>query len=208
MADALSVVLASNNRGKLAELTQLLAPWAITVLPQSQFAANGAEETGSTFAENALLKARYAARAANLPAIADDSGLAVDALLGAPGVYSARYAGESATDADNNRKLLAALADTPVQLRTARFHCVLAYVRDADDPQPLIVAGIWEGSILLQPQGDAGFGYDPLFLPLGNDVSAAQLSRDQKNAVSHRGQALRALLNELLARGELIARGN
>lgn len=198
-------VLASSNPGKLAEFAELLAPYRVTVHPQSKFIAIGADETGATFRDNALLKARHAAQASGLPAIADDSGLEVDALGGAPGVYSARFAGERATDDENNRKLLVDLATVPKDMRTARFHCVLAYVRNADDPAPLIAEGRWEGRVLEQSRGKEGFGYDPLFLPNGNTLSAAELTREAKNAASHRGLALRSMLNLLIAHGELRA---
>ena len=197
------LVLASNNRGKLAEFAELLAPYAVTVLPLSNFARDGAEETGATFHDNALLKARHASRLAHLPAIADDSGLEVDALGGAPGVFSARYAGPQATDDDNNRKLLAELLRH--EGRAARFRCVLAYVRAAD-AEPIFAEGVWEGSVLTAPRGTRGFGYDPLFLPVGSDVTAAELSADEKNLLSHRGQAARELTRRLLACGELHAR--
>jgi XTP/dITP diphosphohydrolase len=196
-------VLATNNHGKLAEFTQLLAPYRVTIYPQSKFVAAGADETGATFRDNALLKARHAAQASGLPAIADDSGLEVDALDGAPGVYSARFAGEYATDDANNRKLLAELAGVPPSLRTARFRCVLAYVRDANDSAPLIAEGAWEGSILGEPRGAHGFGYDSLFLPLASASSAAELTSATKNSVSHRGLAMRVLLDLLIANGEL-----
>jgi XTP/dITP diphosphohydrolase len=199
------LVLASNNRGKLAEFAQLLAPYRVSILPQSQFSAQGADETGATFRENALLKARYASQASGLPVIADDSGLEVDALDGAPGVYSARYAGEFASDDDNNRKLLAELSRVSEQARTARFRCVLAYARNAEDALPIIAEGVWEGRILDQPRGAHGFGYDPLFVPNGSALSAAELTREIKNEVSHRGQALRALLTLLIAHGEISA---
>ncbi|HTE42159.1 MAG TPA: RdgB/HAM1 family non-canonical purine NTP pyrophosphatase [Steroidobacteraceae bacterium] len=201
-----SVVLASGNRGKLAEFAQLLAPWAVHVHAQSDFVAEGADETGANFRENALLKARHAARAARMPAIADDSGLEVDALDGAPGVYSARYAGETATDEDNNRKLLASLASIPAPSLTARFRCVLAYVRHADDDSPVIVEGVWEGHVLMQPRGEHGFGYDPLFQPLDAPKSAAELSGAEKNQLSHRGKACGDLLVQLQLHGELAAR--
>lgn len=203
MSRASVVVLASNNRGKLAEFERLLAPHGVTLHPQSKFVAAGADETGATFRDNALLKARHASRAAALPAIADDSGLEVDALGGAPGVYSARYAGANATDAENNEKLLNVLAKVPQNRRTGRYVCVLAYVRHADDPEPLIAEGVWEGSILSAPRGSGGFGYDPLFLPANSAYSAAEMSAEVKNAASHRGQALRALMRLLSAHGEI-----
>jgi len=159
------IVLASNNRGKLAELTAQLAPYRVTLHPLARFIQASPDETGTTFRDNALLKARHAAGAARLPAIADDSGLVVDALGGAPGVHSARYAGSNASDAANNQKLLAAMKSVPDDLRSARFCCVLAYVRAADDAEPMFAEACWEGRILDRPRGTQGFGYDPLFLP-------------------------------------------
>jgi XTP/dITP diphosphohydrolase len=197
------IVLASNNAGKLAEFAQLLAPYRVTIYPQSKFIALGADETGTTFRENALLKARHASQASGLPAIADDSGIEVDALDGAPGVYSARFAGEHATDADNNRKLIDALQGVPADRRSARFRSVLAYVRNAQDAAPLIAEGVWEGIVLDTPRGARGFGYDALFLPNGSVLSAAELTSAAKNAASHRGLAVRALLALLLSHGEL-----
>lgn len=187
------VVLASNNKGKLRELGELLAGQSITVLPQSGFNIPEAVEDGLSFVENAIKKARNAAAHSGLPAIADDSGLEVDALNGAPGIYSARYAGDGG-DAANNAKLLQALNDVPDERRSARFQCVMVYMRHAEDPTPLVCQGTWEGRILRQPQGDNGFGYDPLFYVPGEDASAAELSAEVKNTLSHRGQALRALL--------------
>ena len=191
------IVLASNNKGKVKEIGELLADQQITVLPQSEFQIPEAEETGLTFVENAILKARNAAALSGLPAIADDSGLEVDALKGAPGIYSARYAGVGASDEDNNNKLLKALADTPDAERTARFQCVMVYMRHENDPTPLICQGTWEGRILRQPQGENGFGYDPLFLVPEKGCSSAELAPEEKNAMSHRGKALRALIAAL-----------
>lgn len=191
------VVLATGNRGKLAEFQQMLAAAGIELLPQSQFGIEPPEETGSTFEANALLKARHAARRTGLPAMADDSGLEVDALGGAPGVYSARYAGAGASDAANTAKLLAALAAVPAARRTARFRCVIAFVRDADDATPLLAHGSWEGRILDAPRGSGGFGYDPVFLDEASGLSAAELDAEAKNARSHRGVALRGLLSQL-----------
>ena len=187
------VVLASNNAGKVREINQLLADTGLRVLPQSDFGVPEAEETGLTFVENAILKARNAARHSGLPAIADDSGIEVDALKGAPGIYSARYAGRGASDEENLRKLLADLADVPDAGRTARFQCLMVYLRHADDPTPLICQGTWEGRILVEPRGDNGFGYDPVFLVPDLGRSAAQLDPATKNRLSHRGQALRLL---------------
>ncbi|ORE85555.1 dITP/XTP pyrophosphatase [Oceanococcus atlanticus] len=192
-------VLASGNRGKLAELQHALAPLGHELKPISDWTDHSPEETGDTFEANALIKARHAAARSGLPSLADDSGLAVDALNGAPGVYSARYAGDQASDADNNRKLLAALADVPPEQRGARFVCVIALVRSADDPSPLIARGEWKGHIADQPSGDGGFGYDPLFVDPQLQRSAAQLSREDKLARSHRGQAIADLLRQLSA---------
>jgi XTP/dITP diphosphohydrolase len=193
------VVLATRNAGKLREMRALLADFALEVVPQSELDVSAVAETAATFEGNALLKARHAARATGLPAIADDSGIEVDALGGRPGVHSARYAGESASDADNNAKLLAALA-TATGPRTARYRCVIAYVASPDDPAPLLAHGTWEGRIGTEPRGDAGFGYDPLFLVGDTDVTAAMLPPDEKNRVSHRAQALRDLVAQLDAR--------
>ena len=191
------IVLASNNKGKVREIGQLLADRDLQVVPQSEFNIPDADETGLSFVENAILKARHAARLSGLPAIADDSGLEVDALNGAPGIYSARYAGSGATDAENNRKLLAALEDVPDEARTARFQCLMVFMRHADDPTPLICQGTWDGFILRQPRGENGFGYDPLFLVPEKNCSSAELPAGVKNAMSHRGKALQALLQKL-----------
>ena len=188
------IVLASNNAGKVREINQLLASQEIAVVPQREFGISEAEETGLTFVENAILKARHAARESGLPAIADDSGLEVDALDGAPGIYSARFAGPGCSDADNNRKLLDALDNVPIPERTGRFQCVLVYMRHADDPTPIICQGTWEGLILAAPQGDNGFGYDPLFLVPEKECSSAELPAAEKNRMSHRGKALQKLL--------------
>ncbi|AKH20719.1 XTP/dITP diphosphatase [Sedimenticola thiotaurini] len=191
------VVLASSNAGKVREINQLLSQQEIQVVPQSQFDTPEAEETGLTFVENAILKARNAARHSGLPAIADDSGIEVDALQGAPGIYSARFAGPACDDQANNDKLLADLEGVPDEERTARFQCVMVYLRHADDPTPLICQGTWEGRILHAPQGENGFGYDPLFLVPEFGCSSAELAPEQKNALSHRGQALRQLVAAL-----------
>jgi XTP/dITP diphosphohydrolase len=193
----MQLVLASANSGKQRELAALLAPLGLELLLQSALGIASIEETGSTFLENALLKARHAARHSGLPALADDSGLEVDALDGAPGVYSARFAGEGASDADNNVLLLSRLNGVAMPLRTARYRCVLALVRTAEDPRPLLAEGQWEGRIGLAPQGAGGFGYDPLFLPDDRAGTAAQLTVADKNAISHRGRALQALLGAL-----------
>jgi XTP/dITP diphosphohydrolase len=191
------LVLASNNEGKVREIGQMLSKTGIRVLPQREFGVAEADETGLSFVENAILKARHAAVGSGLAAIADDSGLEVDALNGAPGIYSARYAGPGADDAANNAKLLEALADVTDDRRTARFRCVLAYLRHAHDPTPLICVGSWEGLILRSPRGANGFGYDPLFYLPERRCTSAELEPAVKNALSHRGQALRALVEEL-----------
>lgn len=191
------VVLATGNAGKQRELAALLAPLGIELILQTALGIPSAEETGTTFEANALLKARHAAREARLPALADDSGLEVDALEGRPGVWSARYAGPDASDEANNAKLLAELQGVPASRRTARYRCVIAFVRDADDAQPLLAQGAWEGRIGDAPQGTGGFGYDPLFWPEGLDVTAAQMEPSAKNAASHRGLALAELLRKL-----------
>jgi XTP/dITP diphosphohydrolase len=191
------VVLATGNAGKVREIAALLAPLGLEIVPQTALGIASAEETGDTFTANALLKARHAARAARLPALADDSGIEVDALGGRPGVWSARYAGPGASDADNNALLLAELAGVPAADRTARYRCVIAYMRHSDDPAPLLAQGSWEGAIATAPMGSGGFGYDPLFIPLGQHGTAAQMSPADKNLVSHRGKALAALLRLL-----------
>ena len=189
------LVLASNNKGKLAELQAMLGN-SIKVRPQSDFTDIEAEETGLTFVENALIKARHAARASGLPALADDSGLAVDALGGAPGIYSARYAG-GAGDAANNAKLLEALRDVPDAERGAQFICALALLRHAEDPIPLICEGAWEGRILHAASGEHGFGYDPLFWVDEENASAAEMGATRKNQISHRARAMHALVEQL-----------
>ena len=195
------IVLASNNQGKLRELGELLADHHIEVVPQRAFDIPDAVEDGLSFVENAIIKARHAAAHSGLPAIADDSGLEVDALDGEPGIHSARYAGEHGDDAANNRRLLEALADVPDEARTARFQCVMVFMRHPHDPTPVIAQGSWEGRILREPQGDNGFGYDPLFWVPGENATAAQLPAEVKNAQSHRGKALRQLLKQLAERG-------
>jgi XTP/dITP diphosphohydrolase len=192
----MDLVLASGNRGKAREIGALLAPLGWDLVSQAELGVAEVVETGATFAENALLKARHAAAATGRAALADDSGLEVDALGGAPGVHSARYAG-GAGDAANVAKLLAALRDVPAARRTARFRCVLALVRAADDPAPLIAEGAWEGAIALAPRGTHGFGYDPVFLVPELGLTAAELEPAAKNARSHRGQALARLVAAL-----------
>jgi XTP/dITP diphosphohydrolase len=188
------IVLASNNAGKVREFNQLLEGTGLEVLPQSGFAVEEIEETGLTFVENAILKARNAAAHTGLPAIADDSGLEVDALRGAPGIYSARYAGVGAGDRANLEKLLADMRDVADADRNARFQCLMVYLRHAADPTPLIFQGTWEGRILHAPRGDNGFGYDPVFYVPERDCSSAQLPSEVKNRLSHRGQALQQMI--------------
>lgn len=196
------LVLASGNAGKLREFQQLLADCGFEVLPQSDFAVENAEETGLTFVENAILKARHACAKTGLPAIADDSGIEVDALNGRPGIYSARYSGEGANDAANNRKLLQELADVPEEKRTARYHCVLAFMRHAEDPTPILCHCSWEGRILTEARGEGGFGYDPLFFLPDMQCTAAELDKAEKNRVSHRGRAMQLLLQALRESGQ------
>ena len=192
------IVLATHNPGKAREFAALLADLAVEVVPQSTFNVPEAEETGLSFVENALLKARNAAFHSGLPALADDSGLVVDALGGAPGVYSARYAGSGASDRANLDQLLAELRETPEGRRTARFQCVLVLLRHPADPTPLICQGTWEGVIAFEPRGANGFGYDPVFLPLDQaGMTAAELELATKNHLSHRGQALAILRRQL-----------
>jgi XTP/dITP diphosphohydrolase len=193
------VIVASSNAGKLAELTVLLAPLGFDLTPQQELGIESPPETGSTFLANALIKARHAALARDLPAIADDSGIEVDALGKAPGVRSARFAGEGAADEDNLHKLLHAMRDVPAARRGARYRCVIAFVRDAADQEPIIAEGAWEGSIAEAPRGAGGFGYDPIFVPAGGERTAAELAPGEKNAVSHRARALRALVAQMRA---------
>jgi XTP/dITP diphosphohydrolase len=195
------VILASGNKGKLRELDFLLGPFGFEVVSQSTLGIETPPETGQTFAENALLKARYAAGAAKLPALADDSGIEVDALGGRPGIYSARYAGEGASDADNLRKMLHEMRDVPAARRTARYQCVIAFVTTDADPRPILANGTWEGTLISAPRGLGGFGYDPIFVPRGLDRTAAELDPQEKNSLSHRGQALRGLVEQLQRRG-------
>lgn len=193
------IVFASGNRGKLAEVARLLAGYGVEVVPQAELGVEDAEETGTTFVENSLIKSRHAAAATGLPAIADDSGLAVDALDGAPGVYSARYAGPDATDSSNIDKLLAALDGVPDAERTAAFHCVASFVDPASGDY-VLGEGRWDGRILAARRGDGGFGYDPVFFDPAVGKTAAEFEPDEKNAASHRGKALRALIGALEAR--------
>lgn len=191
------LVLATGNKGKVAELAPLLLPFGFEVIPQTQLQVPDADETGLSFIENAILKARHAAALTGLPALADDSGLAVDALGGAPGIYSARFAGEHGNDQANIDLLLQKLADVTPAKRSAQFHCVLALVRHANDPTPLIAHGIWHGHISKQQTGNGGFGYDPVFYLESLGKTAAELSKEQKAAISHRGQALQLLVAQL-----------
>lgn len=191
------VVLASNNPGKLREFADLFGGLHLDIIPQAQLGVEEVEETGLTFVENAILKARHAGRVTGLPAIADDSGIEVDALNGAPGIYSARYAGPGANDQANNGKLLQALNGVPETQRSARYQCLIVYMRHALDPTPIICSGSWEGRILPAPRGNGGFGYDPIFFVPTHNCSASELDAAEKNRISHRGQALRKLLEAL-----------
>ncbi len=190
-------VLATGNKGKVKEMSELLNSFAIEVLPQSHFDVSDVAETGTTFVENAIIKARHAAKVTGLPAIADDSGLEVDFLSGQPGIYSARFAGENASDRDNIDLLLSKLEGVGSEQRRARFQCVLVYMRHALDPTPIICQGTWEGTISDTIQGENGFGYDPIFWVESEQCSSAQLSKERKNELSHRGQALAMLVEKL-----------
>lgn len=192
-----TLVLATGNAGKVAELTDLLAPFGMKIIPQTDFGVPDVDETGLSFVENAILKARNACMVTGLPALADDSGLAVHALGGAPGIYSARYAGEDASDAENIKKLLLAMADVPDEKRTAEFHCVLVWMQSANDPTPLICHGRWAGKIAHAAAGAGGFGYDPIFIANETHTTAAELSKAQKRALSHRGKALQMLVKQV-----------
>jgi len=191
------LVLATGNAGKLREMRAILSPWHVEVSPLSDFTNAAADETGLSFVENAILKARFAAEASGLPAIADDSGLEVDALHGAPGIYSARYSGAAADDEANNRRLLQELENVADAERTARYRCAMAYLRWPNDPAPIVCQASWEGRIGRVPRGSGGFGYDPLFIVAGSARTAAEFDPAEKNRVSHRGQALRALVAAL-----------
>jgi len=197
-----NVVLASDNQGKIREINSLLRNTPLEVVGQGSLGVEPIEETGTTFIDNALLKARNAARQTGLAAIADDSGLEVDALGGRPGVYSARFAGPQATDTKNVEKLLAALDGIAPEKRGARFRCAMVYVTHADDADPLICEGAWEGKIISEPKGDNGFGYDPIFWIEGEKATAAELAPERKNILSHRGQALRMLVAQLAERSQ------
>ena len=191
------VVLATGNAGKVRELASLLNDFGLDVVAQTELGVDSVEETGLTFIENAILKARHAAKVTGLPALADDSGLAVDVLGGAPGIYSARFSGVDASDQQNLEKLLEELQDVPDDKRQAQFHCVLVYMRHADDPTPLVCHGSWQGVITREQAGSGGFGYDPIFFVPSLGKTAAELSREEKSAISHRGQALKLLLEAL-----------
>lgn len=187
------IVLATGNQGKVKEMGEILAPFDLQIVPQSEFSVPEADETGLSFVENAIIKARNAAAHTGLPAIADDSGLEVDFLKGAPGIYSSRFAGVDATSQDNRVKLLADMKDVPDEKRTARFQCLMVYMEHENDPTPLICQGTWEGRILFELRGKNGFGYDPVFYVPTHDCAAAELNKEIKNQLSHRGQALRQL---------------
>ena len=191
------LVLASANPGKIKELQELLSGQGITIVPQGDLSIPDIEETGLTFVENAILKARNAAALSGLPAIADDSGLEVDYLLGAPGIYSARYAGRDANDTTNREKLLAALLDVPAKNRSARYQTVIVYLRHAEDPTPIICQGTWEGRIAFEERGSEGFGYDPIFYVPETDCHAAELDKATKHSLSHRGKAIAQFLQHM-----------
>lgn len=193
----MKIVFASSNSGKLYELQTLLTHYPVEIIPQTTLQVSDIPETGLTFVENALIKARHAAKQTGLPAIADDSGLEVAALHGAPGIYSARFAGTQATAKDNIKKLLLQMESIPQDKREARFYCVLVYLNSAEDPTPLICEGVWNGSILTAPVGEKGFGYDPVFFDSNENQSAAELALAIKNQISHRGKALKLLINRL-----------
>lgn len=197
MTDQQKIVIATGNQGKLREFAQLLAPRGLQVVPQSEFDIPDAEETGLSFVENAIIKARHAARLTGLPAIADDSGLEVDALNGAPGIYSSRYSGKDASDEANIEKLLRELEGVDDEERSARFQCLLVYMRHFEDPTPIICQGTWEGLITHKAKGTHGFGYDPVFFVREQSCTAAQLPREVKNTLSHRARALRLLMDQL-----------
>lgn len=191
------IVLATGNQGKVREMADLLSEFGFDVVAQSDYTVSEVAETGTTFIENAIIKARHAAKETGLAAIADDSGLEVDYLQGAPGIYSARYAGEGASDQQNLEKLLAAMENVPEAQRTARFHCVLVLMRHHQDPTPIVCHGVWEGRILTEPQGEHGFGYDPIFFVPEDQCASAQLEPARKKQLSHRGKALKQLFAQL-----------
>ncbi len=191
------LVLASANSGKIKELQQMLGGLGFNIVPQTQLNIADIEETGLTFVENSILKARNAAAHSSLPAVADDSGLEVDFLKGAPGIYSARFAGEAATDASNRDKLLELMKDVPADQRTARYQTVIVYMRHSNDPTPIICQGTWEGTIAFDEKGDGGFGYDSIFQVTETNCRAAELDKESKNKLSHRGKAIASLLQRL-----------
>lgn len=192
-----TIVLASANKGKLKEFQHMLSEVGFRVLPQAEFNVSSVAETGLSFVENAIIKARHASKISGLAAIADDSGLEVDALDGAPGIYSARYSGANATDDSNNQKLLLALAGLPTAQRTARYQCILVFMRHPSDPTPIIAEGRWEGRILEAPRGEGGFGYDPIFWVPSHNCASAELEKEEKNRISHRALAMKALMVKL-----------
>ncbi len=192
------IVIASANPGKLREFNSLLANCKLVAVPQTDFDFQSPEETGLSFVENAIIKARFASEQTGLPSLADDSGIEIDALGGAPGIYSARYAGPDADDQQNNEKLLAELEGLPLPKRTARYRCLIVLMHHSGDPTPLICQGSWEGHIGFTPKGNAGFGYDPLFLPTGRNCTAAELNTKEKNQISHRAIAMQKLFQELI----------
>ena len=191
------IILATGNPGKVRELSNMLNDFNVNIRPQSDFEVPDVPETGTTFVENAIIKARHAAKLTKLPAIADDSGIEVDALNGAPGIYSARYAGEGASDGDNLNKLIEATRAVPPTERRARYRCVLVFMRHADDPSPIICDGSWEGNLITEPRGENGFGYDPIFFVESDNCTSAELSKARKDELSHRGKALRELMARL-----------
>ena len=195
------IVLASGNAGKVREINRLFADSCIEIVPQSDFDVPDVAETGTTFVENAIIKARHAAQCTGLPAISDDSGIEVDALDARPGVFSARYAGEGASDEDNNNRMLEELRGVPEAERTARYQCLIVFMRSHTDPVPIITQGSWQGRILEAPQGDGGFGYDPIFFVPSHGCSGGELPLEVKNTISHRAIALKAMLAELRKHG-------
>lgn len=197
MIDIKDLILASANKGKIKELQDMLGGLGINIIPQQQLGIEDAEETGLTFVENAILKARHAAEISGLPAIADDSGLEVDYLKGAPGIYSARFSGAGATDQSNLDKLMAEMRDAPTHQRSARYQTVIAVMAHGSDPTPILCHGTWEGEIAFEAKGDQGFGYDPVFKPADADCHAAELEKSVKNTISHRGKAINELLEKL-----------
>ena len=201
MSNSKTTILASGNKKKLRELSAILSPYEMSLVPQSEFAVEDAIEDGLTFVENAIIKARHACLKTGLPAISDDSGIEVDFLSGKPGIYSARFAGESATDEENLQKLLQQLKGIKPEQRTARYQCVIVYMRHAEDPTPIICQGSWEGQIITEKHGDGGFGYDPIFYCPIAQKTAAQMSAEEKSATSHRGKARKQFAQRFVAEG-------